>query len=537
MEPSLSSTAPDLNPGNGGRGPDGRLGARSAGLRVANIDTHFATRSSSTKPHQLSSPPNSTNSTSSPSPSPSFDTAQQPISPSTSSTATTPLQRGAFSISDTAVSDLLREQFNGRNCSTPSHRPSNSLSELSLRLSMSDSSISQATLLEANKRKATGSPGLRPRALTQGRPHSMMFPLHRQRSQLTRDDNLSKASEQHQNMSTVRFLTVESQQSGRDGFWKEDPDDPDPQSVKRPKADLRGAEGRKARQAVWAHHQKPSLRRRSTNSMIAGLNLTCDDDPGENTPQRGTNEIDTVMTDVEDMGPEQIPVVEKTRTTKRPPLMDISASISYAGDIVAEPALNVPLTPLMTRQPKKVSPFPVNPSYWSEYANDTLNHLLEIEDRYDRYMYLSSLSEHPEHRKNVVLWLMELCYNNLDYAPSVLHHGVSLLDRFLSMHTADPSLFERLNCIGICSVIIASKLEEESSSRLNVSDLCIVCNISHLFTLNELTKTELAILADLKFEIMVSSASCFSDYYKQAVPANPQMLQLVDPDIPPVLGL
>lgn len=63
---------------------------------------------------------------------------------------------------------------------------------------------------------------------------------------------------------------------------------------------------------------------------------------------------------------------------------------------------------------------------------------------------------------------------------------------------------------------------------MNVDELCIACNIRNLFTLGELAKTELTILAALKFEVMVASACCFSDYYKQAVPAHPQMLQLVD---------
>ncbi|KAF9947497.1 hypothetical protein BGZ65_008760, partial [Modicella reniformis] len=70
------------------------------------------------------------------------------------------------------------------------------------------------------------------------------------------------------------------------------------------------------------------------------------------------------------------------------------------------------------------------------------------------------------------------------------------------------------------------KLEEDAPYRLLIQDLRSACG--SLYTASEIAKTEVDILATLKFEIMVASATGFTDYYKQAVPAHPMMLQLLD---------
>lgn len=332
------STTPDPEPGSISRRPDDQV--ITARTLASNIDTLLSTSGGVMK-QQLASPPDSTNSTSSPSPTPSLDVAQQPIS--LSSIGSTPTQRGVFLIhhnSDTAVSDLRREQVNGRGCLTPGRRrSSSSFSVTSCRLTMSESSISQMTLSEAGKRKAPDSPCQRLRVLTQARerPLSMTLPLRQQQphqptSEISQSSDLS---EQHQ--SVVRSPTMKSQRSDYSEFWGEDPAEPDPQSCKRPKADLRGVEGRKARHANWDRPQTV-LHRSSTNSMIANLSLgpnNLDKDisqSGQEACEVGPLNGDTVMVDTENVGREQVLVVEKSRVPKRRPLMEISVSVDVVDD-------------------------------------------------------------------------------------------------------------------------------------------------------------------------------------------------------------
>ncbi|KAI7818035.1 cyclin-like protein [Gamsiella multidivaricata] len=193
----------------------------------------------------------------------------------------------------------------------------------------------------------------------------------------------------------------------------------------------------------------------------------------------------------------------------------------------------MPLGPLMIRQPRQTSsrqrlkildPFPMNPSYWNEYAEDTLNYLLEIEGRYDRYMYKGPDVDFPSHRATLVQWLVELCYGCFSYQPNTLHIAVNLLDRYLSAHGVTLVPLDQLQCVGMCALMIAGKMEE-NTIKLEIFELCRLCD---LYTPRQIASTELSILVALKFEVLVSSASGFSDYFKRAISAPPMVIELID---------
>ncbi|KAI8604264.1 cyclin-like protein [Dissophora ornata] len=167
----------------------------------------------------------------------------------------------------------------------------------------------------------------------------------------------------------------------------------------------------------------------------------------------------------------------------------------------------------------------MSPSYWEEYANDTFMYLLEIEGRYDRYMYMDPDSESTSHRTTLVLWLVEVCYKYLEYQPTTLHAAVNILDRYLSIHKMEQVPLSELQCVGMCALMIAAKLEEHTDNKCSIADLCKLCD---LYTPQEITSMELSMLVVLKFEILVASAIGFSDYFQRAVPANPMLSELTD---------
>ncbi|KAF9145844.1 hypothetical protein BG015_011774 [Linnemannia schmuckeri] len=170
---------------------------------------------------------------------------------------------------------------------------------------------------------------------------------------------------------------------------------------------------------------------------------------------------------------EQTPVKKHVSRTRRAPLTDISLSIGTP----TMPAVlfnTKQLGPLMTRLPRKaisrsrlvvVSPFPQCQHYWDEYANDTFNYLLEIESRYDRYLYFDEHSEFGDYRATLVQWIIELCYGWFKLPPATLH--------------------------------VAANMEVD-------------------------------ILKALKFEILVASATGFSDYIQRAIVDHEETRQLID---------
>ncbi|KAF8944120.1 hypothetical protein BGZ47_004604 [Haplosporangium gracile] len=191
------------------------------------------------------------------------------------------------------------------------------------------------------------------------------------------------------------------------------------------------------------------------------------------------------------------------------------------------------LGPLMTRLPRKaisrsrlvaVSPFPQCQHYWDEYANDTFNYLLEIESRYDRYLYFDEHSEFGDYRATLVQWIIELCYGWFKLPPGTLHVAVNILDRYLAVVKPETIHRDKLQCIGMCALMIAGKLEEPAG-MLGTYNLCQLCD---LYTTQEIANMEVDILKALKFEILVASATGFSDYIQRAIVDHEETRQLID---------
>ncbi|KAF9085929.1 hypothetical protein BGX23_009285 [Mortierella sp. AD031] len=315
-------------------------------------------------------------------------------------------------------------------------------------------------------------------------------------------------------------------------FWDNSEDVIEPESNKRPRSELRGVEGRKARSATWSNLKTSYDRRQSTNSFIGLGNLSVknndgliDDLPKTPVPPRRAPAEFKVWEDKE-----QTPV--KKGGPRRAPLTDISLSIGTS----TMPAVTFdirPLGPLMTRQPRKastrsrlvvVSPFPMNQSYWDEYASDTFNYLLEIEGRYDRYMYIDLQSEFGDHRSTLIQWMIELCYGWFHLPSGTLHSAVNILDRYLAIVKPETIDREKLQCVGMCALMIAGKLEEPAGT-LSTYNLCQLCD---LYSTRELANTEVDILKALKFEILVASATGFSDYFKRAIFDSDETRELID---------
>ena len=60
---------------------------------------------------------------------------------------------------------------------------------------------------------------------------------------------------------------------------------------------------------------------------------------------------------------------------------------------------------------------------------------------------------------------------------------------------------------------------------LSAYSLCQLCD---LYSTRELANMEVSILKALKFEILASSATGFSDYFKRAIPDMPDTRRLID---------
>ncbi|KAG0081708.1 G2/mitotic-specific cyclin [Linnemannia elongata] len=383
---------------------------------------------------------------------------------------------------------------------------------------------------ETPKRKATEAPQGRPRGqtLSQMRPQSMVnLPSSQSHSaflqqnprhifdtannSISRDPSNNTQQDANQEANTPQPGTFDTSdgsnlndnttcQSSSEGFWngKDDPVEQD--SNKRPKSELRGVEGRKWRTVSNPQKPRPRLSRRSTGSIMVDLNITGNNDDNSDddlpvTPATRPAAEFKVWRDEE-----QTPVKKSGSKTRRAPLTDISLSIGTP----TMPAVffnTKQLGPLMTRQPKKVvSPFPQCQHYWDEYANDTFNYLLEIESRYDRYLYFDEHSEFGDYRATLVQWIIELCYGWFKLPPGTLHVA------------------------GMCALMIAGKLEEPAGT-LGTYNLCQLCD---LYSTREIANMEVDILKALKFEILVASATGFSDYIQRAIVDHEETRQLID---------
>ncbi|KAF9389379.1 G2/mitotic-specific cyclin-B3 [Podila verticillata] len=249
-------------------------------------------------------------------------------------------------------------------------------------------------------------------------------------------------------------------------------------------------------------------------SMIGGIDLNGEDDQdGEQESQNENNKASCVQ------------------RARRQPLQDISVSVSTP--IPSIPAS--PLAPLMTRLPKKVytrpritvkDEFPINPTYWNEYMNETLNYILEIEDRYDRYHYFSNQPLiKPDMRRVLVMWLMELCYGPFRFEASTLHHAVCILDRFMAASPPGSIDSNQLQCIGVCALMIAGKLNE-NGFKFSTEDLSMLCD--RAYSPGEIAGMEIRILVTLKFEVLAASTCSFADFFRRAIEPNSLSTLLID---------
>ncbi|KAF9952164.1 hypothetical protein BGZ72_006472 [Mortierella alpina] len=438
--------------------------------------------------------------------------------------------------------------------------------------SMSESTISLSTREEIPKRRAAESPSARPRprsqTMAQQRPRSMSAakpPLvpGRQRAPLHTRDTIGETTDPEEASQQGETSSQEQSFSQGHEFWSASSDDPPVfDSNKRSRVDLRGTAGRQYRTVSLDKGVRPPMLRKSSTNITGFGDMKLGDGPltGDSSlpshQEGATGDVfsesdDTVMeTDSENTLVPQTPRKPRPRRTPLSEIMTPSriATVAVPLNLAPElPPIDVsiktqplepvvmkePLGPLMTRQPRKalarprlhvVNPFPMSHTYWEEYAHDTLNYLHEIEGRYDRYMYMTPPSDFAFNRSVLVQWLMELCYGYFRFQPVTLHAAVNLLDRYITARTLEKVPLEKLQCVGMCALMIAGKLEE-NTIKFSTQDLCSLCD---LYTTKEIASTELAILVTLKFEVLVASATGFSDYFKRAIPDHPDVMLLID---------
>ncbi|KAI1295245.1 Cyclin-A1 [Mortierella claussenii] len=483
MELSLSESAVDLmhsSIGNPGRASP-VITTTTAGLCGSDIRLAQSDGTSDMRSVSLSSPPNSS---ASPSPSPSVDLTQCSTSSSVSSLVSTPRQQCVSSVlSNKASTPSSYGMF--RLHSTPGGQltPMVRLSSPAFTVPhiFDDQSRQQpgpeasSSLRDLPKRSAE-SP-LRPRShtLVRERPQSMII-LPKVSvlgaSELSQPEDFF---EQHNRHAIQSYRTPVSS-SDSHPFWdnSEDPVELEG-SNKRPKNELRGAAGRKARSAAWGSTPRARLTKHSTMSMIAGVSLK--EEPGEEQEvgregsHVSSSSTSTVCEDTEDQL-QRTP----TKSERRQPLIETSGDLDV----------------------------------------DNLA-------RYDRFMYMAPDSPFSVDRPSLVLWVIGICYQHFDYKSSTVHAAVHIMDRYLITKGSEITVAD-LQAIGICAAMIAGKLDE-TSCTVNVERCLVFCSY---YTSKHLAKTELAILAALKFEILVASANGFADYFKRAIPAIPQVLVLFD---------
>ncbi|GJJ78904.1 hypothetical protein EMPS_11263 [Entomortierella parvispora] len=434
--------------------------------------------------------------------------------------------------------------------------PSSSVfDKLDSRQSHSESSVALATIANAPRKRAVESPTMRSRVPHKGLGNRLTDGLNRDYLALNRYQN--EASLPPPPLGRQPFIDprVSNQEEAfvhsnrKDDFWNDSEDTPEMKSNKRPKSELRD---RKARTVHVTTKIPRPLMRRSTNSMIEGLCIGGNDEDEETTPNLYLN--DPLLIGI------------KSGTRSRRPLQDISMTVAEADvSLVESFGIDGPPTPTypakgdcqsiheldacnvtqhvfvsiatstvpktaneLTKKPKLVvkSPFPENEFYWEEYANDSLEYLQEVESRHSRHNYLLHQQQLlPRMRLTLVEWLIEMSYGVFDFQTSTLHCAVHIMDRYLSVRVGNPVPVDKLQCAGLCSLMIAGKLDENVKT-FSTSDLTALC--LDAYSKKEIALTELDILVSLNFDMVAATSNSFAEYFKRAIPEDPLTTPLVD---------
>ncbi|KAF9408104.1 G2/mitotic-specific cyclin-B3 [Podila epigama] len=291
----------------------------------------------------------------------------------------------------------------------------------------------------------------------------------------------------------------------------------------------------------------PVLRRCSTISMVASLDLN----PGENEAQDERHDLDGEQHQLEQQQQQAGVMYDQQQQQnhqhieqdqKQRPSQQLEEESQGQNENTQSSADETPRAslfqttvvpgrnriPLQELSPRitVLSEFPCNAEYWHEYLNETLEYLMEIEDRYDRCMYFQNQPNlNPGMRQTLVQWLMELCYGAFKFKNLTLHHSVSILDRFITASQVDSVNTDNLQCIGICALMIAGKLME-SEFKFSTDDLSRLCD--RVCTPADIAEMEIRILVTLKFEVLEASAKSFADFYRRAVESHQLSDLLID---------
>ena len=137
-----------------------------------------------------------------------------------------------------------------------------------------------------------------------------------------------------------------------------------------------------------------------------------------------------------------------------------------------------------------------------------------------------------EIRTNMTKWLVFLC-DSLNFNLQTLLRTVIILDKFISvsdLFNTKETTQEKLNLITIACLSLATKMEEINCNYVSFfTEKVLNMPNCQIFNVKDLTKMEMNILKELKFNTLYSTAVDFMGVYlelfKNAFLANPQFLQ------------
>ncbi|CAN0905538.1 CYCA3-4 [Linum grandiflorum] len=149
---------------------------------------------------------------------------------------------------------------------------------------------------------------------------------------------------------------------------------------------------------------------------------------------------------------------------------------------------------------------PDDPQMCTQYVSDIYEYLHKLEAEPKRRPlpdYIEKVQSEitPNMRGILVDWLVEVA-EEYKLVSDTLYLSITYIDRFLSL---SPTNKQRLQLIGVSSMLIASKYEEITPP--NVDDFCYITD--NTYTKEEVVKMEADILKYLKFELGTPTIKTF----------------------------
>jgi len=153
-----------------------------------------------------------------------------------------------------------------------------------------------------------------------------------------------------------------------------------------------------------------------------------------------------------------------------------------------------------------------NPRSVAIYAKEIFDNLLREEQKYapnPQYMYQVQYDVNEMMRGILIDWIVDV-HLKFKLAPETLYLTVNLIDRYLS-HT--PIVRQQLQLVGVGSIFIACKYEEDCPKEIKVKAKDLVHITAQAYTRDEILEMEDKMLKCFNFSLTVPSSYRFLERF------------------------